>query len=181
MKREPQTSDNDVLVSQVRAFLEAAEDVDIDVETVEDLIQSLPSDFDTEIDPIGEPELTDDDGLEEDTNVNEDRLIKELDTPVRYEIEGQDTLETLAGVQRVLQCHGSFATASCLQCRRRVPGSEIEADIMDQKVALCTVCNPAVPTPKKKRGKKKAKGQWDSNDEDESDDPAYPSGIMKVL
>ncbi|KAG6891872.1 hypothetical protein C0992_003143, partial [Termitomyces sp. T32_za158] len=89
MKREPQTSDNDVLVSQVRAFLEAAEDVDIDVETVEDLIQSLPSDFDTEIDPIGELELTDNDGLEEDTNVNEDRLIKESDTPVRYEIEGQ--------------------------------------------------------------------------------------------
>ncbi|KAG6886129.1 hypothetical protein C0993_002648 [Termitomyces sp. T159_Od127] len=50
---------------------------------------------------------------------------------------------------------------------------------MDQKVALCTICNPAVPTPKKKRGKKKAKGQWDSNDEDESDGPAYPSGIMK--
>lgn len=92
-----------------------------------------------------------------------------------------DTLETLAGVQRVLQCHGSFATASCLQCRRRVAGAEIEADIMNQKVALCTTCNPAVPTPKKKRGKKKSKGQWDSDDEDESDGPAYPSGIMKVI
>ncbi|KAG6856437.1 hypothetical protein H0H87_004402 [Tephrocybe sp. NHM501043] len=50
---------------------------------------------------------------------------------------------------------------------------------MNQKVALCTMCNPAAPTPKKKRGKKKAKGQWDSDDEDESDGPTYPPGIMK--
>ncbi|KAG6809765.1 hypothetical protein H0H93_015517, partial [Arthromyces matolae] len=51
---------------------------------------------------------------------------------------------------------------------------------MNQKVALCTVCNPAALTPKKKKkGKKKAKGEWDSNDEDESDGPAYPPGIMK--
>ncbi|KAG6886128.1 hypothetical protein C0993_002647 [Termitomyces sp. T159_Od127] len=90
MKREPQVSDNDILVSQVRAFLEAAEDVDIDVETVEDLMQSLPPDFGSEIDPVGELELTDDDGLDEDMNVNGHRLIREVDTPVRYEIEEQD-------------------------------------------------------------------------------------------
>lgn len=92
-----------------------------------------------------------------------------------------DTLETLAGVQRVLQCHGSFATASCLLCRRRVPGSEIEVDILRQKVALCTVCNiPAATKSKKKKGRKKSQGKWDSNDEDESDQPQYPPGIMKV-
>lgn len=93
-----------------------------------------------------------------------------------------DTLETLAGVRRVLQCHGSFATASCLLCRRRVPGSEIEADILNRKVSLCTVCNPpqAAPPRKKKQGRKKAKGGWDSNDEDASDGPDYPPGIMKV-
>lgn len=94
-----------------------------------------------------------------------------------------DTLESLAGVRRVLQCHGSFATASCLLCHRRVPGSEIEADILRQKVPLCTVCNPpaapTVPTGKNKSGKKK-KGGWDSDVEDESDGPEYPPGIMKV-
>lgn len=95
-----------------------------------------------------------------------------------------DTLETLTGVEKVLQCHGSFATASCLQCRQRVPGSTIEADILGHKVPLCKVCNvmPSVPIkPKKKKlSKKKAKGQWDSEDEDESDGPVYPPGIMKV-
>ncbi|KAJ3850632.1 SIR2-domain-containing protein [Lentinula lateritia] len=97
-----------------------------------------------------------------------------------------DTLETVAGVKRVLQCHGSFATATCLLCRRRVPGSEIESDIMRRKVPLCPVCNPpssssSSTTPKngKKISKKKAKGEWDSDCEDESDAPTYPPGIMK--
>ncbi|KAF5383542.1 hypothetical protein D9615_003745 [Tricholomella constricta] len=108
------------------------------------------------------------------------KVMEDKNQLLRNYTQNIDTLETLAGVQRVLQCHGSFATASCLLCRRRVPGSEIESDIMNQRVALCTICNPpAVQTPKKKKGKKKAKGDWDSNDEDESDGPAYPPGIMK--
>ena len=98
-----------------------------------------------------------------------------------------DTLETLAGVQRVLQCHGSFATASCLQCRHRVPGADLEADIMRHRVPLCTVCNLPIPStsstkgkkPKKKK-KKKKKDKWDSDVEDESDFPEYPPGIMKA-
>lgn len=94
-----------------------------------------------------------------------------------------DTLETLAGVKRVLQCHGSFATASCLQCRRRVPGAEIEAEIMRHRVPLCTVCNsqPRPTTSTKSKNSKKKKDKWDSDVEDESDDaPDYPPGIMKV-
>lgn len=95
-----------------------------------------------------------------------------------------DTLETLAGVQKVLQCHGSFATATCLECRQRVPGTDIEADILSRKVPLCKICNTvssAPIKPKGKKSKKKAKGQWDSDVEDESDGPEYPPSIMKVL
>jgi NAD-dependent SIR2 family protein deacetylase len=93
-----------------------------------------------------------------------------------------DTLETLAGVKRVLQCHGSFAMASCLQCRRRVPGAEIEAEIMRHRVPLCTVCNSQPPPATSTKGKKskKKKDKWDSDVEDESDVPQYPPGIMKV-
>jgi len=63
-----------------------------------------------------------------------------------------------------------------------VSGSEVEADILKQKVSLCIACNSSLTTPKgrKKMGKKKSKGQWDSEDEDESDGPLYPAGIMKV-
>lgn len=109
------------------------------------------------------------------------KLLEDRDQLLRNYTQNIDTLETLAGVRRVLQCHGSFATASCLLCRRRVPGAEIEADIMNQKVSRCVVCNPpsAIEPPQKKKGRKKAKGQWDSEDEDESDGPLYPPGIMK--
>ena len=71
------SSTDDLLVMQVRAFLEAAEceDVDIDVETVEDLMQAIPSDFDRESDGdlanVGTPPPADndsdtDDGIEVD-------------------------------------------------------------------------------------------------------------------
>jgi NAD-dependent histone deacetylase SIR2 len=95
-----------------------------------------------------------------------------------------DTLETLAGVKRVLQCHGSFATASCVQCRQKVQGTDIEDDILNRRVPLCPGCN-AAPTPKaehKKSKKKKKSAGWrsDESESDEPDIPDYPPGIMKV-
>ena len=65
-----------------------------------------------------------------------------------------------------------------------MPGTDIEADILSRKVPLCKICNTlssAPIKPKGKKSKKKAKGQWDSDVEDESDGPEYPPGIMKVL
>jgi hypothetical protein len=44
--RARSASTNNILVLQVRAFLEASEDVDIDIETVEDLMQTIPPDYD---------------------------------------------------------------------------------------------------------------------------------------
>jgi len=81
----------------------------------------------------------------------------------------------------VLQCHGSFASATCIQCGRKVHGSEIELEIMACKVPICHVCNPEARPKKRKQTRKQAKGQWDSDAEDESDAPDYPAGIMKVF
>ncbi|KAF8199114.1 SIR2-domain-containing protein [Pholiota molesta] len=110
------------------------------------------------------------------------KVVENNNKLLRNYTQNIDTLETLAGVEKVLQCHGSFASASCLQCRDRVPGTEIEADIMGQKVPLCKKCNTTSSVPIKSKGKKskkKAKGEWDSDVEDESDGPVYPPGIMK--
>ena len=104
-----------------------------------------------------------------------------------------DTLETAAGVKAVLQCHGSFATASCIQCRRKVIGTEIEEEILAGEVPLCKVCgsedteaanNAKVSKKRPKAGKKKQKnGRWDDDESegDEPDLPDYPPGIMKVF
>ncbi|RDX48151.1 SIR2-domain-containing protein [Lentinus brumalis] len=111
------------------------------------------------------------------------KLIEDKGKLLRNYTQNIDTLETLAGVQRVVQCHGSFATASCINCRTRVAGSEIADDIMNQKVPLCKVCNvPQAPTATSKSGKKKGKKKkdgWDSDESDEPDLPLYPPGIMK--
>ncbi|KAJ7115942.1 DHS-like NAD/FAD-binding domain-containing protein [Mycena epipterygia] len=113
------------------------------------------------------------------------KLVEDKNQLLRTYTQNVDTLELHAGIRRVVQCHGSFATATCLLCRRQVPGSEIEADILAQKVPLCSVCNAPQPgaatgKPKpKKKSSKKAKGGWDSEEEDESDGPTFPPGIMK--
>ncbi|XP_030628501.1 NAD-dependent protein deacetylase sirtuin-1 [Chanos chanos] len=55
-----------------------------------------------------------------------------------------DTLEQVAGVQRVIQCHGSFATASCLFCKYKVDSEALRDDIFNQVVPHCPRC-PDVP------------------------------------
>ncbi|XP_060943800.1 NAD-dependent protein deacetylase sirtuin-1 [Limanda limanda] len=55
-----------------------------------------------------------------------------------------DTLEQVAGVQRIIQCHGSFATASCLVCKHTVDCEAIREDIFNQVVPHCPRC-PDIP------------------------------------
>nr|XP_043901869.1 NAD-dependent protein deacetylase sirtuin-1 [Solea senegalensis] len=55
-----------------------------------------------------------------------------------------DTLEQVAGVQRIIQCHGSFATASCLVCKNKVDCEAIREDVFNQVVPHCPQC-PDIP------------------------------------
>lgn len=88
-------------------------------------------------------------------------------------------------MKRVIQCHGSFATASCINCHERFPGNAIEDDILNQRVPICKTCPPVLPRAKpkpKKKNKKKNLSVWeqDDDDDDEPDLPNYPPGIIKV-
>ncbi|XP_023571960.1 NAD-dependent protein deacetylase sirtuin-1 isoform X2 [Octodon degus] len=56
-----------------------------------------------------------------------------------------DTLEQVAGIQRIIQCHGSFATASCLICRYKVDCEAIRGDVFNQVVPRCPRCPPDEP------------------------------------
>ncbi|KAL0964225.1 hypothetical protein UPYG_G00321070 [Umbra pygmaea] len=55
-----------------------------------------------------------------------------------------DTLEQVAGVKRIIQCHGSFATASCLICKHKVDCEAVRKDIFNQVVPHCPRC-PDIP------------------------------------
>lgn len=51
-----------------------------------------------------------------------------------------DTLEKLAGIENVITCHGSFATATCTVCGYKVNSDVIRNDIFAQKIPTCSKC-----------------------------------------
>ncbi|KAM3188192.1 hypothetical protein ACTXT7_000771 [Hymenolepis weldensis] len=55
-----------------------------------------------------------------------------------------DTLERVAGISKVCYCHGSFATASCMDCRRSFSGEDLREAIMSQHIPYCPHCNPEI-------------------------------------
>lgn len=66
--------------------------------------------------------------------------IEAQDKLLRNYTQNIDTLEQVAGITQVIQCHGSFATASCTMCKRRVDSQDIREDIFKQTIPLCTEC-----------------------------------------
>lgn len=67
-------------------------------------------------------------------------MLERQNKLLRNYTQNIDTLEQQAGIERIIQCHGSFATATCLRCMFRVPSTHIEKDIMSQRIPLCTKC-----------------------------------------
>ena len=51
-----------------------------------------------------------------------------------------DTLEIIAGINNVTQCHGSFATASCINCQYQIKGHYIKNHLSQNKIPLCPYC-----------------------------------------
>ncbi|KAG9104242.1 NAD-dependent histone deacetylase sir2 [Ceratobasidium sp. 370] len=110
------------------------------------------------------------------------KLLENRGKLLRNYTQNIDTLETEVGVKRVLQCHGSFATATCIQCKTKVNGAELKDDIFANRIPLCKVCNETVPP--KPQSKSKKKDVWNPRQRDEDDDldiptPPLPKGIMK--
>ncbi|KAF5870134.1 putative chromatin regulatory protein sir2 protein [Botrytis fragariae] len=96
-----------------------------------------------------------------------------------------DNIEDLAGIipEKVIHCHGSFATATCQVCGHQVEGEKIFDEIKAGKIPRCkrANCPPSSQSTRKRKrisvgGKKKKNGQY--SDDNESDDIPEP-GIMK--
>ena len=51
-----------------------------------------------------------------------------------------DSLEHLCPITRLIQCHGSFSTATCRHCFSRVTSDEIKKEILQQIIPHCTKC-----------------------------------------
>ncbi|KAJ4393575.1 NAD-dependent histone deacetylase sir2 [Gnomoniopsis smithogilvyi] len=102
-----------------------------------------------------------------------------------------DNLESKAGItpDKLVQCHGSFATASCIQCGHQVPGEVIFPEIKASRIPYCPRC--AVPRRSTQNSRKRKlaadgtskkyrrpRGDYDSASDSEYDMPSK-GGIMK--
>ncbi|KAI0872597.1 DHS-like NAD/FAD-binding domain-containing protein [Hypoxylon argillaceum] len=107
-----------------------------------------------------------------------------------------DNIEANAGISpdKLVQCHGSFATASCQRCGHRVRGDSIFDDIKAGKIPRCGKCITALRSRgtgplKRKRSSnsaaaKRARRNFEGfdDDDDDDDDGAYDvpqAGVMK--
>lgn len=103
-----------------------------------------------------------------------------------------DNIEEKAGIlpEKLVQCHGSFATATCIKCKYQVKGDVIFPDIKAGRIPRCTKCAEARNASKKGRKRKLNKdgterkarrrpGDFDSNSDSEFDVPLDSCGVMK--
>ncbi|XP_062376068.1 NAD-dependent protein deacetylase sirtuin-1 isoform X2 [Sardina pilchardus] len=72
-------------------------------------------------------------------------MLDQQEKLLRNYTQNIDTLEQAAGVHRIIQCHGSFATASCLICKYKVDCEIISEDVLNQVVPRCPRCPPDIP------------------------------------
>lgn len=70
------------------------------------------------------------------------RKLEQRSILLRNYTQNIDTLERQAGIEKVIECHGSFGTASCTKCKHKVSSDTIRADILAQMIPMCPVCNP---------------------------------------
>lgn len=112
------------------------------------------------------------------------RLLQDKDKLLTNYTQNIDNLEELAGISqnRLIQCHGSFATATCRKCKYKVKGIDIFPDIRAKRVARCRRCIHRIKAqeslgPKHKK-RKPTPARSDSDDENEDDDIPQP-GVMK--
>ncbi|KAL9120894.1 MAG: hypothetical protein Q9187_002551 [Circinaria calcarea] len=70
------------------------------------------------------------------------RLLQEKGKLLTNFTQNIDNLEGHAGIlpEKLIQCHGSFATASCMKCKDQVNGEVIYEDLKAGRVARCDKC-----------------------------------------
>ncbi|KAK4158397.1 SIR2-like protein [Chaetomidium leptoderma] len=109
-----------------------------------------------------------------------------------------DNLEAKAGIkpENLIQCHGSFATASCVKCGHRVPGDSLFSEIKAGDIPRCRKCaqgnrtttNSGGNSRKRKVNKdgtekkpRRRPGDYDSNSDSEFDHAPvnWSCGVMK--
>ncbi|KAJ2492414.1 NAD-dependent histone deacetylase sir2 [Coemansia sp. RSA 2050] len=123
------------------------------------------------------------------------KLLEDKEKLLRNYTQNIDTLEHVQGIKNVLNCHGSFATATCIKCGYQCDGKDLEDDIMAMRIAYCPVCKDGPREPPaavvdaaasrsgtiehSSNGENHVYNPDDSEDDDDDADYGTIQGIMK--
>ncbi|TTA54978.1 NAD-dependent protein deacetylase sirtuin-3, mitochondrial [Bagarius yarrelli] len=74
------------------------------------------------------------------------RLLHDKGQLLRMYTQNIDGLERMAGIpaKKLVEAHGTFATATCTVCLREFPGEDLRSDIMDGTVPHCSQCKGVI-------------------------------------
>lgn len=117
------------------------------------------------------------------------RLLQDKGKLLRNYTQNIDNIEGSAGIlpDKLVQCHGSWATATCRKCKHQVSGEQIFEAVRAKRVAHCERCIAELQVPgqgmKRKRssngnGKLKKRSRDSDDDSDGQYDIPQP-GVMK--
>lgn len=72
------------------------------------------------------------------------KLLQDKGKLLRNYTQNIDNLESTVGIEseKLVQCHGSFATASCVTCKYKVPGETLFENLRNREIAYCPFCAP---------------------------------------
>ncbi|PIA17638.1 SIR2-domain-containing protein, partial [Coemansia reversa NRRL 1564] len=104
------------------------------------------------------------------------KLLEDRGKLLRNYTQNIDTLEHVQGIKNVLNCHGSFATATCIKCGYNSEGTALEPDIMAKRIAYCPKCRDGPPQPPTTHLSVEKNM---SDDDEDDDDYGAVKGIMK--
>lgn len=120
------------------------------------------------------------------------RLLQDKGKLLTNYTQNIDNIEAAAGIEedRLVQCHGSFARATCQECHHKVPGEVIYPEIRRGVVPNCEKCIDRLKDSgtgtKRKRSTNtpdhpNKKRNWDleSDSDDDEDYSLAVAGVMK--
>lgn len=110
------------------------------------------------------------------------KLLQDQDRLLTNYTQNIDNIEQIAGIQpeKLIQCHGSWATAVCRKCKHTTDGQSIFPSVLAQQVPHCPLCTNTIAQEAKSKKRKRPQKTDNWNDDDEADEDVAQPGVMKV-
>ena len=75
------------------------------------------------------------------------RILEEKGKLLRNYTQNIDGLERAANIQKIIECHGTFQTSTCLVCGKKYDLSFIKNQIKDHGIPFCTCSSESIIKP----------------------------------